>query len=46
MKYFNYFGSIKTNNTSCIREIKSRIAMAKEAFTRKKGRLFSAANWT
>jgi hypothetical protein len=36
VKYFNYLGSMITNDPRCIREIKSRIAMAKAAFNRKK----------
>jgi len=32
----NYFGSMVTNDARCIREIKSRIAMAKAAFNKKK----------
>ena len=34
LKYFNHFGSMMTNDAKCTREIKSRIAMAKEAFNR------------
>ena len=44
MKYFKYLGSVITNVARCTREIKSRIAMAKAAFNKKKG--FSQANWT
>jgi hypothetical protein len=33
---FNYFGSMRTNDERYIREIRSRIAMAKAAFNRKK----------
>jgi hypothetical protein len=33
---FNYLCSVITNNARCAREIKSRIAMAKAAFNRKK----------
>ena len=40
VKYFNYMGSMVTNVARCTREIKPRIAMAKEAFNKKK------ANWT
>jgi hypothetical protein len=29
VEYFNYLGSMVTNDTRCTREIKSRIAMAK-----------------
>jgi hypothetical protein len=35
VKYFNYLGSI-TNDARCTCEIKSRIAMAKSAFNKKK----------
>jgi hypothetical protein len=33
--YFNYLGSIITNDARCTREIKSRIAMAKAALNKK-----------
>jgi hypothetical protein len=33
---FNYLGSMITNDARCTREIKSRIAMAKAAFKKKK----------
>jgi hypothetical protein len=36
VEYFNYLGSMITNNAKCKREIKSRIAMAKAAFNKKK----------
>jgi hypothetical protein len=36
MEYFNYLGSMITNDARCTREIKSRIAMAKAAFNKKK----------
>jgi hypothetical protein len=36
MEYFNCLGSMVTNDARCTREIKSRIAMAKVAFSRKK----------
>jgi hypothetical protein len=36
VEYFNYLGSMITNDARCTREIKSRIAMAKTAFTKKK----------
>ena len=42
---FIYLGSLLTNDGRCTREIKSRIAMAKAAFSKKK-RLFLLANWT
>jgi hypothetical protein len=35
MEYFNYLGSILTNDARCTREIKSRIAMAKAALNKK-----------
>jgi hypothetical protein len=34
--YFNYLGSIITNDARCTREIKSRTALAKAAFNKKK----------
>jgi hypothetical protein len=36
MEYFNYLGSMITSDARCTREIKSRIAMAKAAFNKKK----------
>jgi hypothetical protein len=33
---FNYLGSVITNDTRCVCEIKSRFAMAKSAFNTKK----------
>jgi len=33
--HFNYVGSMTTNDTRCICEIKSRIAIAKAAFNKK-----------
>jgi hypothetical protein len=36
VEYFNYLGSIITNDARFTREIKSRIAMAKAAFNKKK----------
>jgi hypothetical protein len=36
VEYFNYLGSLKTNDAKCTRGIKSRIAMAKAAFNKKK----------
>ena len=33
---YKYLGSMLTNDGSCTREIKSRIAMAKAAFSKKK----------
>jgi hypothetical protein len=34
--YFNYFGSMITNDAGCTREVKSRTAMSKAALKRKK----------
>jgi hypothetical protein len=34
--YFNYLGSMITNDARCTREIQSRIAMEKAAFNKKK----------
>jgi hypothetical protein len=36
VEYFNYLGSMITNDARCTCEIKSRIAMAKAAFNKKK----------
>jgi hypothetical protein len=36
VEYFNYLGSMITNDARCTLEIKSRIAMAKGAFNKKK----------
>jgi hypothetical protein len=36
VKYFNYLGSMITNDATCIREIKSWIAIAKAAFNKEK----------
>jgi hypothetical protein len=36
VEYFNYLGSMITNDARCTREIKSRIAMAKAAFNKKR----------
>ena len=41
---FKYLGSIITNDGKCTCEIKSRIAMAKAVFNKKKTLL--PANWT
>ena len=41
---FKYLGSMLTNDGRCTREIKSRIAMAKAAFDKKK--ILLPANWT
>jgi hypothetical protein len=41
VEYFNYLGSIITNDARCTHEIKSRIAMAKAAFNKKK-KLFTS----
>jgi hypothetical protein len=35
-EYFNYLGSMITNDSICTREIKSRIGMAKGTFNKKK----------
>jgi hypothetical protein len=39
---FKYLGSMFTNNGKCTCEIKSRIAMAKAAFNKKKKTLFTS----
>jgi hypothetical protein len=44
VEYFSCLGTMMTNNVRIIREIKSRIAMAKEAFSRKKGLFTSIIN--
>jgi hypothetical protein len=36
VEYFNYLGSMITNDSRCTREIKSRIDMAIAAFNKKK----------
>jgi hypothetical protein len=36
VEYLNYLGSMIKNDASCAREIKSRIAMEKAAFNKKK----------
>jgi hypothetical protein len=36
VEYFNYLDSVITNDARCTCEIKSRIAMAKAAFNKKK----------
>jgi hypothetical protein len=36
MEYFKYLGSMITNDARCTCEIKSKIAMAKDAFSKKK----------
>jgi hypothetical protein len=36
VEYFNYLGSMITNDARCTREIKYRIATAKAAFNKKK----------
>jgi len=43
VEYFNYLGSMITNNERCTREVKYRIAVAKAAFNKK---TFSPVNWT
>jgi hypothetical protein len=35
VEYFNYFGSMITNDARCIREIKSSISMGKASFNKK-----------
>ena len=35
MEYFNYLGSMITNDARCAREIKSRIAIVTAAFNKK-----------
>jgi hypothetical protein len=44
VEYFNYLGSMITNDARCTSEIKSRIAKVKQHSTRR--RLFSQTNWT
>jgi hypothetical protein len=36
VEYFNYLGSMITNDPRCTREIKSRVVMSKAAFNKKK----------
>jgi hypothetical protein len=36
VEYFNYLGSIVTNDARCAYEIKSRISSAKAAFNKKR----------
>jgi hypothetical protein len=43
-KYFGHFGSMITNIGICTREIKSKFAMTKAAFKKKKKAL-SPTNW-
>jgi hypothetical protein len=43
-EYFNYLGRILTNYAKCTREIKSRIAMTKAAFNKKKALFTSKLN--
>jgi hypothetical protein len=43
VEYFNYLGSMITNDARCTGEIKSRIVMAKAAFNKKN---HSTSNWT
>jgi hypothetical protein len=42
VEYLNYWGSMLTRGARCTREIKSRIAMAKTAFNKKKATLFNS----
>jgi hypothetical protein len=44
VEYFNYLGSIKTNDARCTREIKSRNAMANAAFNKMKTLFTSKLN--
>jgi hypothetical protein len=44
VEYINWFGSIKTNDARCTREIKSRFTIAEAAF--KKQNVLSPAKWT
>jgi hypothetical protein len=44
VEYFNYLGSMITNDARCTREIKSRIAMAKAAFNKKNTHFTSNLN--
>ena len=47
VEYFNYFGSMITNDARCAREIKSMIVMEKAAFNKKKKEYFhQPVNWT
>jgi hypothetical protein len=41
VEYFKYLVSMITNDARCTREIKSRIAMAKAAFSKKKNHFIS-----
>ena len=41
VEYFNYFGSMITNDARCTREIKSKTAITKAAFNRKKNNFTS-----
>ena len=36
VEYFNYFGTLTTNDARCTSETKSRIAMTKAAFNKKR----------
>jgi len=36
VEYFNYFGSLITDDVKCTCEIKSRVAMTKAAFNKKR----------
>ena len=44
VEYFKYVGSILTNDGRCTCEIKSRIAMAKAAFNKKRALFTSTLN--
>jgi carbonic anhydrase len=41
VEYFNYLGSLTTNDPRCTSEIKTRIAVAKAAFHKKKNLFIS-----
>jgi hypothetical protein len=43
LEYFNHLGSMITNDARCTRGIKTKIALAKAAFNKK--RPFSPTNW-
>jgi hypothetical protein len=44
VEYFNYFGSMIANDARCTRQIKSRVATAKQHSTRR--RIISPQSWT
>jgi len=45
VEYFNYLGSMKTNDANCTREIRCRIVMAKAAFNENKTLFISRLDW-